>query len=161
MDELDFQIEEISKLARVINGLKLKMPSVKVECLNAAGVSAVEMYLCGADNAGNYVEVHQGTLQPGETRFFTLSPVKENTERKTGETLILRTKGDSAIYKITNLEDHVFFLHTMTPPVFPWWKGTKAVKWGPDAPYLLYPGQVAFGLLLNAWEDVIYSWLIT
>ncbi len=161
MDDLDFPFEEIAKLARVIDGLKMQMPSVKVECIHVPGTSAVEIYLCGADNAGNYIENHQGTLQPGETRFFTLSPVKENTERKSGETLILRTKGDSAIYKITNLEDHVFFLHTMTPAVFPWWKGTTAVKWGPGTPYLLYPGQVAFGLLLNAWEDVIYSWLIT
>ena len=146
----------LNKLNRIIESLEIEVPSVRIECLSAKGSGSLKLVLAGWGSS-QWVEKDIGTLAPGQSMTVKLNPIVEGTDNKTGETLLLRPAGEEVpLYKATNLEDYTAYMHTVTPPKYPWWQGTKIVKWGPDQPYLLLPNKDAYGYLLENWQDVYY-----
>jgi len=146
----------LNRLNRIIEGLEIEVPSVRIECLVARGSGPLDVILAGW-GGGQWVEKMLASLDPGQSMTVKLNPIVEGTGYKTGETLVLRPKGeDVPIFKLTNLKSYTAYLHTVTPHKYPWWQGTKAVKWGPGHPYLLLPQEDASDYLLKDWQDVPY-----
>jgi hypothetical protein len=135
------------------------LPDIALECFQASP-EPVEFYLGGWDGT-QFSEKLLFSLQPGGKKLLSLNPIQEFTNFKKGESLMARVKKGTALYSLKNTRKLSYlYAHVLKPPVFPWWKGTSAVRWGFGTPYVLKPQETAYSILEPEYEDVWYYFTI-
>lgn len=159
----DYDTRMVENLVALANEWKLFrvrvdalfLPNVKVDC-PAASPQPIEVHLGGWDGTA-FTSKMLAEVTPGSAYGYKLDSIQEFSDFKKGHSLLLRVKEGVGLYNLTNAETYFGYALTVSPPVFPWWPPhAKAVRWGPNAPYLVNPSQTIYSYLTPDLQDVFY-----